>query len=78
MAQHADVVSIGAGVYGKRPGADFDARELGAGIAMTQIANNGEAGLLAALLIVFSEERARAILAAMAGVEPVFIGNNCG
>ena len=65
-------------MYGKRPGAAFDARELGAGIAISQKATNGEMGMMEALLIVFSEERARAILAAMAGVEPVFIGNNCG
>ena len=72
------MVAIGAGVYGKRSGADFDARELGAAIGISQVATNGETGMMEALLIVFSEERARAILAAMAGVEPVFIGNNCG
>ena len=65
-------------MYGKRPGAAFTALELGAGIAITQKATNGEMGMMEALLVVFSEERARAILAAMAGVEPVFIGNNCG
>ena len=62
----------------KRAGASFTAAEHGAGTAITQVANNGESGMMEALLAVFSEERARAILAAMAGVEPVFIGNNCG
>ena len=61
-----------------RAGAAFDARELGAGIAISQVADNGENNLLEALLIVFSVERARAILAAMVDMEPVFIGNNCG
>ena len=65
-------------MHGKRPGAAFSACELGAGIAISQKATNGEMGMLEALLVVFSEERARAILAAMVSVEPVFIGNNCG
>ena len=62
----------------KRAGASFTETELGIATAITQIADNGEDGLLAVLMVHFSEERARAILAAMVGMEPVFIGNNCG
>ena len=62
----------------KRPGASFTDTELGQATAITQIANNGENNLLEALMVHFSEERARAILAAMVDMEPVFIGNNCG
>ena len=61
-----------------RAGASFTAAELGAGIAITQVANNGESGMMEALLAVFSQDRARAILDEITGVEPVFIGNNCG
>ena len=73
-----EVVAIGAGVYGKRSGVDFDARELGAAIGISQVATNGEMGMMEALLVVFSQDRARAILDEITGVEPVFIGNNCG
>jgi hypothetical protein len=65
-------------VYGKRAGAIFNEAELGAGIAASQIADNSESGMMEALMVNFSKERARAILAAMVGMEPVFIWNNCG
>ena len=78
MTQRAEIAKIQANTGPKRAGAAFTEAERGIATAITQVANNGEDGMLAALTAHFSEERARAILAAMAGVEPVFIGNNCG
>ena len=78
QAQHAQIAQILVNTGPKRAGASFTETELGIATAITQVANNGEDGMLEALTAHFSEERARAILAAMVGMEPVFIGNNCG
>ncbi len=77
-AQQAEIARIAANIGPKRAGAAFTEAELGIATAITQVANNGESGMMEALLAVFSQERARAILDEITGVEPVFIGNNCG
>ncbi len=77
-AQQAEIAKIGANIGPKRAGAAFTEAELGTATAITQVANNGERGMMEALLAVFSQDRARAILDEITGVEPVFIGNNCG
>jgi uncharacterized protein YebE (UPF0316 family) len=45
-----------------KPGADFNDFERDAGVALTQIAPNGLEGARVALNLVFSPERAKAIL----------------
>jgi hypothetical protein len=48
-----------------REGEEFTDFELGAGVAITQIAQNSKEGMLIALRAVFSSERAQAILDAI-------------